>query len=160
MGDASGSGRTITYRDDARITAQEAIALYNASTLGERRPVDRPDIFERMLANSDILLTAWDGARLVGVSRTITDYAYAAYLSDLAVDEAYQRQGIGKRLIEETRKRLPPECMLVLLAAPKANEYYAKLGFEHNPRAWLIKRAGLAENMPSMPGIFSGEGRG
>ena len=54
------------------------------------------------------------------------------------------------------RRRLPPECMLVLLAAPKANEYYAKLRFEHNPRAWLIKRAGLAENMPGMPGIFSG----
>jgi predicted N-acetyltransferase YhbS len=60
-------------------------------------------------------------------------------LADLAVDEQYQRQGIGKRLIEETKARLGPGCMIVLLAAPKANDYYEHLGFEPNPRAWMIK---------------------
>ena len=62
-----------------------------------------------------------------------------AYLADLAVDAKCQKQGIGKQLIKETRKRLKPECMIVLLAAPKANEYYPKLGFEHNPRAWVLR---------------------
>jgi predicted N-acetyltransferase YhbS len=62
-----------------------------------------------------------------------------AYLADLAVDVEFQRQGIGKQLIEETRRRLKPECMIVLLAAPAANEYYLKLGFEHNPRAWVLR---------------------
>jgi ribosomal protein S18 acetylase RimI-like enzyme len=132
---------TIDYRDNAALSVEAAIDLYNRSTLGERRPVDRSDIFAQMLAHADIIITAWDEDKLVGISRTLTDYGYVAYLADLAVDVAYQRQGIGERLVEETRQRLGPDCMIVLLAAPLANEYYAKIGFEHNPRAWVKKRS-------------------
>lgn len=128
----------IEYRNDAEITVQQAIALYRASTLGERRPVDRPDIFEGMLKHANLTITAWHGERLVGISRSLTDFSYVAYLADLAVDADYQNQGIGRRLIEETRKALAKECMVVLLAAPKANDYYPKLGFQHNPRAWVL----------------------
>ncbi|MBI3481315.1 MAG: GNAT family N-acetyltransferase [Nitrosomonadales bacterium] len=128
----------IIYRDDAKITVEAAIDLYKRSTLGERRPVDRPDIFAGMLDHASITLTAWHGERLVGISRALTDFSYVAYLADLAVDAAYQRRGIGKRLIEETKSRLGRECMIVLLAAPDANAYYAKIGFEHNPRAWVL----------------------
>jgi predicted N-acetyltransferase YhbS len=130
---------TITYRDDAALSVESAIALYRASTLGERRPVDRPDIFKGMLDNANLTITAWDGERLVGIARTLTDFTYVAYLADLAVHADYQRQGIGKRLVAETRQRLGRDCMVVLLAAPQANEYYAGLGFEHNPRAWVLK---------------------
>lgn len=128
----------ITYRDDARISVEEAIDLYKRSTLGDRRPIDRPDVFEGMLKNASLTITAWHGDRLVGISRTLTDFTFAAYLSDLAVDVEYQRQGIGKQLIAETKQRLWPECTIILLAAPKANEYYPKLGFVHNPRAWML----------------------
>lgn len=130
----------MSYREDAELTAESAIDLYNRSTLGERRPVDRPDIFEGMVKNADVTITAWDGDRLVGIARTLTDYTYVAYLADLAVDAAYQRQGIGRKLIEETRGRLGAECMIVLLAAPGANDYYPALGFEHNPRAWVLEQ--------------------
>lgn len=129
----------IAYRDNANLTVEATIDLYKRSTLGERRPVDRPDIFEGMLNNSNLTITAWHGERLVGISRSLTDFTYVAYLADLAVDTEYQRQGIGKRLIDETKRRLGRECMVVLLAAPKANEYYTKIGFEHNPRAWVLK---------------------
>jgi len=129
----------IEYLDNAGVSVDKAIELYKRSTLGERRPVDRPDIFEGMLKNASLTITAWRDNRLVGIARTLTDFTYVAYLADLAVDAAYQKQGIGKQLIDETRKRLQPECMIVLLAAPKANEYYLKLGFEHNPRAWMLK---------------------
>ena len=129
----------IEYRDHAAIGVDDAIDLYRRSTLGERRPVDRPDIFEGMLKNANLIVSAWSGERLVGIARTLTDFTYVAYLADLAVDADYQKQGIGKRLIEETKRRLKPECMIVLLAAPKANEYYAKLGFEHNPRGWILR---------------------
>ncbi len=129
----------IDYRVNIPVTVEAAIELYNRSTLGERRPVDRPDIFEGMLKHANLTITAWHGERLVGISRSLTDWSYVAYLADLAVDAEYQKQGIGKRLIEETRQRLWPECMIVLLAAPLANEYYPKLGFEHNPRAWVLK---------------------
>lgn len=130
---------SIIYRDDAVLTPEEAIALYQKSTLGERRPVDRPDIFAGMLKNANLLITAWDGQRLVGIARSLTDFTYVTYLADLAVDVDYQQQGIGKQLIVETQNRVEPECMIVLLAAPKANDYYPKLGFTHNPRAWMLK---------------------
>jgi ribosomal protein S18 acetylase RimI-like enzyme len=129
----------ITYRDNAIVSVDEAIELYKRSTLGERRPVGRPDIFEGMIKNASLTITAWQDNLLVGIARSLTDFAYVAYLADLAVDVAFQKQGIGKKMIDETRKRLMPECMIVLLAAPKANTYYPKLGFENNPRAWMLK---------------------
>ena len=130
----------IEYRDNATITAEQAIDLYKRSTLGERRPIHNVQTFDAMIQNANLTITAWDGKILVGISRSLTDFAYVAYLADLAVDQQYQRSGIGKQLIEETKVRLGPECMIVLLAAPKANEYYEHIGFEHNPRAWTLKK--------------------
>ena len=129
----------IQYRDDAKVTAEEAIDLYIRSTLGERRPVNNKETFEAMLKNANLTITAWDQGKLIGISRSLTDFAYVSYLADLAVDQEYQRMGIGKELIAQTQKRLGPNCMIVLLAAPKANEYYEHIGFEHNPRAWTLK---------------------
>lgn len=130
----------ITYTEHASISPQQAIDLYTRSSLGERRPIDNLETFAAMLANANLIISAWDGEQLVGISRNLTDFAYVAYLADLAVDKQYQRQGIGKRLIEETKSRLGPNCMIVLLAAPQANAYYEHLGFEHNPRAWMTKK--------------------
>ena len=130
----------IRFRDDANITAEQAIDLYIRSTLGERRPVHNKETFEAMLKNANLTITAWDENTLVGIARTLTDFAYVAYLADLAVDQQYQHSGIGKQLIANTQSRLGPECMIVLLAAPKANEYYEHIGFEHNPRAWTLKK--------------------
>jgi len=128
----------IVYKDDASLSVAEMIDLYNRSTLGERRPVHRPDIFEQMLKHSNLIITAWNGNLLIGIARSLTDFGYVAYLSDLAVDSSYQRLGIGKQMIAETQTKLGPECKIVLLAAPAANDYYPKLGFEHNPRAWVL----------------------
>ena len=130
----------IIYRNNAKITAAQAIDLYIRSTLGERRPIDNVKTFADMLANANLIITAWDQEKLVGIARTLTDFSYVAYLADLAVDEQYQKRGIGKQLIEETKSHLNSECMIVLLAAPKANDYYQKIGFEHNPRAWTLKK--------------------
>ena len=130
----------IIYRNNAKITAAQAIDLYVRSTLGERRPIDNVKTFANMLTNANLIITAWDQEKLVGIARTLTDFSYVAYLADLAVDEQYQKRGIGKQLIEETKSHLNSECLIVLLAAPKANDYYQKIGFEHNPRAWTLKK--------------------
>jgi len=130
----------ITYLDNEKISPEQAIDLYIRSTLGERRPIDKLQTFRDMLANANLTITAWDQEKLVGIARTLTDFSYVAYLADLAVDEHYQRRGIGKQLVEETKLRLGADCMIVLLAAPKANDYYPKIGFDHNPRAWTLKR--------------------
>ena len=131
----------ITYSSSAKISADQAIDLYIRSTLGERRPIHNRQAFENMFRHANLIISAWDGDRLVGISRSLTDFSYVAYLSDLAVDVQYQKQGIGKQLIEKTKLDLEPECMLVLLAAPKASEYYGPLGFEQHPSAWTLKKS-------------------
>jgi predicted N-acetyltransferase YhbS len=129
----------ITYSTETSLDVLQVIDLYNRSTLGERRPVDKPDVFQGMIDNASILITAWDDKKLVGIARSLSDFVYVTYLADLAVDESYQHQGIGKELIALTQAQASPNCMMVLLAAPKANDYYPKLGFAHNPRAWMLK---------------------
>ena len=131
----------IIYSSSDKISTDQAIDLYIRSTLGERRPIHNRQAFENMYRHANLIISAWDGDKLVGISRSLTDFSYVAYLSDLAVDVQYQKQGIGKQLIEKTKSDLGPECMLVLLAAPKAIEYYEPLGFEKHPSAWTLKKS-------------------
>ena len=122
------------------LSPAEFIDLLHRSTLAERRPVDDAEAIAGMLANADLTLTAWDGELLVGVARSVTDFTYCCYLSDLAVDVAYQRQGIGVELIAQTQEQLGPRCNLILLAAPAAADYYGHIGFNHHPRCWILPR--------------------
>ncbi len=130
----------ITYRRDAPLTADDYIALLRRSTLAERRPVDDAATIAGMVANAGLTVTAWDGELLVGVARSVTDFTYCCYLSDLAVDVAYQRQGIGVELIARTQAALGPRCNLILLAAPAAADYYGHIGFVHHSRCWILPR--------------------
>ena len=107
---------------------------------GIRRPVDDVDRIRRMVEGGNLIVTAWDGERLVGIARALTDFSYCCYLSDLAVDKTYQRQGIGKELVRRVREEIGEESMLLLLSAPEAMEYYPKLGFEKVANAWIIHR--------------------
>jgi GNAT superfamily N-acetyltransferase len=131
----------IRYETSRSISADEFIDVLTRSTLAERRPVADRACIEAMLKHANILCTAWDGAKLVGVARSVTDFAYCCYLSDLAVDEAYQRQGIGVRLIDETKTRLGDRAKIILLAAPMAVDYYPKIGFAKHNSAWVIPAA-------------------
>ena len=132
----------ITYQLEPSLGAEDFRGILIASTLAERRPAEDLARLEIMVRQADVLVTARDGGRLVGVSRAITDFAYCCYLSDLAVDPAYQRQGIGRRLIEETHRAAGAETTtLVLVAAPTAENYYPKIGLKHVPSCWAIPRA-------------------
>ena len=131
----------IVYTLEPELTAAEFRAVLLASSLGERRPVDEPARLEKMLRHADLIITARDAGRLVGVARAITDFAYCCYLSDLAVDMAYQHQGIGKRLVAETRCAAGEQSNLMLIAAPAAEGYYPKIGMKHIDSCWLIPRA-------------------
>lgn len=130
----------VHYAVDRSIDVPQFRDLLVRSTLGERRPIDVTECLEGMLRHADILATAWVDDVLVGVSRALTDWTYSCYLADLAVDVAYQREGIGRQLIDLTQRQLGPLCKIILLAAPAASEYYPRIGFEHNPRAWLLER--------------------
>lgn len=94
---------------------------------------------EGMVANSNLTVSAWDETLLVGIARSVTDFHYACYLSDLAVHEEYQKTGIGKRLQSLTREQLGPRCKLILIAAPGADSYYARFGFTRTDRCWVLE---------------------
>ena len=128
----------IDYRVGNKLKLDEVIELYRASTLGERRPVDERERMAQMLANANLVITAWDGALLVGISRSLTDFSYVTYLADLAVRQSHQKQGIGKELVRRTRMESGPLTKIVLLAAPKAVGYYPHIGFTHHPEAWIL----------------------
>lgn len=130
----------IVYAHEPDLSAAAFRDILIASTLAARRPADDPARLERMLRQSDIVVTARDGARLVGVARAVTDFSYCCYLSDLAVDAAYQRRGIGRRLIAETRSRAGEDATLILIAAPAAESYYPKIGMKPTPHCWIIPR--------------------
>jgi ribosomal protein S18 acetylase RimI-like enzyme len=128
------------YAIEPQLTPAEFIDVLHRSTLAERRPVDRPDLIQTMLENASVIVTARDQGRLVGVSRALTDFVYCTYLSDLAVDEAYQRRGIGRELIRQTHLAAGLQTSLILLAAPKARTYYGHIGMTAHESCWYIPR--------------------
>lgn len=130
---------SISYSHERRIGVDEFIDVLRRSTLGERRPIDDPAIMADMLKHGNLLCTAWDGDKLVGVARSLTDFSYCCYLSDLAVDTTYQKQGIGRELIRRTQQQLGPRAKLILLAAPAAVSYYPRIGLTAVPSAWIIE---------------------
>ncbi len=133
------TSRPISYKIGNDLDLDEVIDLYHASTLGERRPVDDRACMTQMIAEANLVVTAWEGETLVGIARTLTDFCYVAYLADLAVRQSHQRQGIGIELIRQTRAALGPKATIVLLAAPAAEAYYPRIGFSHHPQAWILR---------------------
>lgn len=128
----------MVYAVEPELAVAEFADVLCRSTLGERRPVDDEPRLAGMLAQADVIVTARDAAgRLVGVSRAITDFHYCTYLSDLAVDAAWQRQGIGRELMARTHAAAGERTTLILLAAPQAQAYYPHVGFEPHGSCWI-----------------------
>lgn len=130
----------IEYRINESIATDQFIELLDNSTLGERRPVEDRACIEGMISNSNLTVSAWKDGKLVGISRSLTDFHYACYLSDLAVSKKYQKSGIGKQLQILTQEQLGPKCKIILIAAPAANPYYDHIGFTKNERCWVLER--------------------
>ncbi|HJU70427.1 MAG TPA: GNAT family N-acetyltransferase [Paucimonas sp.] len=129
----------ISYRTNECISGKQLAQVFMQS--GIRRPVEDLARMEAMLKHGNLLITAWAGDSLVGVARALTDFSFCCYLSDLAVDKAYQKQGIGTALIRQVRAAIGEQSTLLLLAAPEAMDYYPKVGFEAVENGWIIKRA-------------------
>ncbi len=127
----------IEYKTGNDLDIDQVISLYRSSTLGERRPVDDRDRMRAMIAAANIVVTAWSRSRLVGISRALSDVAWSTYLSDLAVDAAYQRRGIGRELVRRTQE-LGGRATVVLFAAPEALDYYPRIGFTAGS-GWMLR---------------------
>lgn len=130
----------IEYKINTPVTTEQFLELLKESTLGERRPVDDYECIKGMLENSNLVVTAWDGNNLIGISRALTDFHYACYISDLAVSKKHQNKGIGKTLQFITQKQLGEKCKIILIASPHANIYYEHIGLKNNKRCWVLER--------------------
>ena len=128
----------IRYRAGNDLELEAVLEVYRDSGLGERRPIDDRERMRLMIQNANLVVSAWDGDRMVGIARSISDFVYITYLSDLAVVKTHQKRGIGKELIRQTKLLGGSKTQLLLLAAPGAAEYYPKIGFTHHPRAWIL----------------------
>lgn len=133
---------TISYAIEDGLAPEEFIDVLKRSGLDQRRPVDKPDVIKGMVENADLTVTARDGeGKLVGVARSVTDFAYCCYLSDLAVDRDCQRQGIGKELMARTKEAAGGEKIsLLLLSAPDGMAYYPKAGLDKFDNCFGIRR--------------------
>lgn len=127
----------VAYARELDLSPEEFVDLLRRSTLAERRPVDNVDVIRGMLAHADVIVTARVGGLLVGVSRALTDFSYCTYLSDLAVDVAHQRKGIGRELLRQTHLAAGLHTTLILLAAPQARAYYPHIGLRPHDSCWL-----------------------
>jgi predicted N-acetyltransferase YhbS len=127
----------IVYSTEKFLSPDEFIEVLKSSTLAERRPVNDEQRITSMCNNANLIVTARLNGILIGVARSITDFVYCTYLSDLAVDVKYQKKGIGKRLIEETKK-VTPQAKLILLSAPAAVDYYPKIGMTKHSYCYYI----------------------
>jgi len=127
----------ITYKVENDLDPAEFIDVLNRSTLGERRPVDDFSRIKKMCENANLIVTARLDVKLIGIARSITDFVYCTYLSDLAVDKDYQKKGIGKRLIEETKK-LAPQAKLILISKPAAIDYYTKIRMKRHNYCFIL----------------------
>ncbi len=132
----------ISYKVNQAITTDEFIGILTASSLAERRPIDDRQCMAGMIKNSNLIVTAWAGKKLIGIARSMTDFHYACYLSDLAVDKNYKNNGVGKRLQIITQEQPGSSCKLILIAAPASNLYYEHIGFTNNQRCWVLNRDG------------------
>lgn len=127
----------IKYKIENNLSIKEFIAVLKESTLGERRPIGQKLTIKAMLENAAMIITARSEGRLVGVARSISDFVYCTYLSDLAVSQDFQKMGIGKELIRQTKLAIP-QGKLILLSAPAAVDYYPKIGMTRHSDCYFI----------------------
>lgn len=128
---------SINYRLGNDLDIDVVIELYRASTLGVRRPVDDRERMAAMVRAANLVVSAWEGPLMVGIARSLSDFAYCTYMSDLAVRSSHQRRGIGRELVTWTRSA-GGRASVILLSAPAAVGYYPKLGFQQHPSAWVM----------------------
>ncbi|MGH3469867.1 MAG: GNAT family N-acetyltransferase, partial [Thermocrispum sp.] len=127
----------ISRENGTELVLQDVLAVYLSSGLGDRRPVADTDRMAAMVRNANLVITCRIDGELVGIARSVSDFAYVTYLSDIAVSRAHQRCGIGRALIDATRKEAP-RAKIVLLSAPAAAEYYPYVGFTRHGSAWVL----------------------
>ena len=130
----------LVYAVETTVSVDEFRTLLIESGLGIRRPIDDFTRLEAMLKNANVVVTARIDGVLVGIARSITDYAFCCYLSDLAVSKNAQGRGVGAQLIKETRNHLGPAVSLILNSVPESVGFYEGINMPALPNGFWFRR--------------------
>ena len=126
----------INFSDSTGINPQQLLALYGQTDWARDRSLDDTKL---MLAHTDVAISAWDGPRMVGFGRVLTDYVFRASIWDVIVDQVYQDQDIGKGIIHRilTHPKLE-RVELFWLCSRRYQEFYASLGFSDKEQTGMV----------------------
>lgn len=117
----------VTFRFETdSVRWNEIEELFRATELGGRAR----DKIRRAFENSSLVCFVFDGTRLIGTSRALTDWEYHATVYDVAVHPDYQRQGIGGRMMQALLEKLPVWRVLLVSDDADAQRFYQRLGFD------------------------------
>ncbi|AZB16979.1 GNAT family N-acetyltransferase [Chryseobacterium indologenes] len=95
---------------------------------------------QKMFDNANLVVSAWSENKLVGIARSLCDFSYCCYLSDICVNKEFRHLNIGKRLIEITREHAGKECKIILHSSEDALNFYDKIGMKRISEAFIIQR--------------------
>jgi len=130
----------IVFLVNTEIEVAHIVELYREC--GLNRPVEDPNRIEAMYKGANLIISAHDGDRLVGLCRALTDGHYVCYVADIAVRSSHQKRGIGRGLLERVSTTQGEGVSLILLSSPDAVDVYPRLGFRHVNNCYVRRRKG------------------
>ena len=125
----------VTFSETTNLDASHLLRLFRQAPWAKHRTVE--DATE-MLRHSDVVLCAWDGDRLVGFGRVITDFVYRATIWDVIVDQAYNKQGIGTELVRRILNHPRLNKVELFWLCTRRPGFYEKLGFSSKEQTGMV----------------------
>lgn len=134
----------ITYkREIGDLDWENLVDLYDETDmcigLGRKRETEK---IRRAFENSYRYVTAWDGDKIVGAGRMISDGECYAWIHDIAVLEAYRKQDIGRTVMDKLMEG-NEKLLIGLTSSFEAVDFYTKLGFNKHKTA-MAKYPGIS----------------
>lgn len=112
----------LTFAVNEVVDVQEAVALLKRAERKQRDSGDEHRLV-RIVPEANIVVTARDGQKLVGLARGLKEHSGCCYLSDLIVDREYAAHAVGEKLIRQVAKQVGENSLIVLVPAPQAHAY-------------------------------------
>jgi GNAT superfamily N-acetyltransferase len=128
----------IKYRSGKRVARDKLAALYQSVRWLHWK---MPQKLQQAYLNADFVVTAWDGDRLVGAGRAITDGLFNAYLPDIAVHPDCRGRGIGRKIIELLLKKCRAFYNITAVAEDRpAEAFFRGCGLKDERKAFRVMR--------------------
>ena len=128
---------TITYAQEQSLSAEDYATVLGSTYMRDRRPIANLERTRKILAGSNMIVTAREDGAIIGLLRGISDGEWVVYVADLAVHADHQRKGIGTGLLDECKRIIGPGMGIVLVAYPEAEAYYRKIGMGEMPAFYI-----------------------